>query len=83
VKQGVEAWDHWRRSNMTVVPNLSGADLSRMILWRGNFSYAPFPPVMAAMGLLTEAHRSGSGARHKEASEMCHALPIQRMESDA
>lgn len=37
LKKGMQEWDSWRRQNLAVVPDLSGADLSKMILWRGNF----------------------------------------------
>ncbi len=31
LKQGVESWNTWRTSQKNIVPDLSGADLSRLL----------------------------------------------------
>jgi len=40
LKQGVEVWNKWRREHPRIKPDLSGADLSRAILYGANFSKA-------------------------------------------
>ena len=36
LKQGVEAWNQWRRANHVIPPNLSLADLNEAHLIRAN-----------------------------------------------
>lgn len=38
LKQGVDAWNEWRRDNPTVEVNLSNANLIRAELWRANLN---------------------------------------------
>ncbi|MBZ0316184.1 MAG: TIR domain-containing protein, partial [Anaerolineae bacterium] len=40
LKQGVEAWNQWRKENRDVRPDLSGANLSGANLWRADLSEA-------------------------------------------
>ena len=69
LKQGVEAWDHWRRNNMVVIPDLSGADICGMILWRGNFSRVNFSNARLVktdfqFSNLSSSNFSGADMRH-------------------
>jgi uncharacterized protein YjbI with pentapeptide repeats len=40
LKQGVEAWNQWRSNSIRIQPDLGGADLSEMLLWKVNLSEA-------------------------------------------
>ena len=37
LKQGVEVWNEWRKENPNVIPDLTGANLSRADLTKRNF----------------------------------------------
>ncbi|HBB31218.1 MAG TPA: hypothetical protein DDZ80_16405 [Cyanobacteria bacterium UBA8803] len=55
LKQGVEAWNQWRENNDQILPDLSGADLSRANLNEANLSMANLNQVDLRMANLSDA----------------------------
>jgi hypothetical protein len=60
LKQGVSPWNTWRKSNPTIVPDLSGADLSGRNLTEVNFSGANLTRTNLTNADLTGADLTGA-----------------------
>lgn len=63
LKQGVEAWNQWRETNYPIVPDLSGADLSRANLNHVNLTGAYLCEVDLTMASLSDANLTGADLR--------------------
>ncbi len=63
LKQGVEAWNQWRETNYFIVPDLSGADLSRANLNQVNLAGAYLCEVDLRMANLSDANLTGADLR--------------------
>jgi len=60
LKQGVEAWNRWRRQNPETIPNLVGANLIRAILSGANLREANLRGALLFNADLREASLSGA-----------------------
>lgn len=56
LKQGVEAWNAWRRDNSAIVPDLKGADLSQADLSRADLSGADLSGAILVQANLSTAN---------------------------
>ncbi|MCP2729458.1 pentapeptide repeat-containing protein [Limnofasciculus baicalensis] len=63
LKQGVEGWNQWRESNYLIVPDLSGADLSRANLNHVNLTGAYLCETDLRMANVSEADLTGANLR--------------------
>jgi hypothetical protein len=66
LKQGVEKWNAWRQDNLTIRPNLSGADLrdanlGSAVLEGADLSGADLSVANLALADLTNADLGGEG----------------------
>lgn len=60
LKEGVEAWNEWRRNNPNIIPDLSEVDLSRINLSRANFTEAKLSRANLTEADLSEANLGGA-----------------------
>ena len=60
LKQGVTAWNKWRRENANILPDLSGANLSKANLSGANLSEANLVGANLTEANLTEANLTGA-----------------------
>lgn len=63
LKQGVEGWNQWRESNYLIVPDLSGADLSRANLNHVNLTGAYLCETDLRMANISDADLTGADLR--------------------
>jgi hypothetical protein len=63
IKEGVEAWNDWRKANPEIVPDLSGADLARTHLRKANLSGANLYQANLYAADLSGANLTGANFR--------------------
>ena len=63
LKQGVEGWNQWRENNYIIVPDLSGADLSRANLNHVNLTGAYLCETDLRMANVSDADLTGADLR--------------------
>lgn len=63
LKQGVEGWNQWRENNDIIVPDLSGADLSRANLNQVNLTGAYLCEIDLRMANISDADLTGANLR--------------------
>jgi hypothetical protein len=61
--EGVEAWNRWRKRNLTIKPDLSGADLSGANLHRADLSEANLGGALLSRADLRSAKLSGANVK--------------------
>jgi uncharacterized protein YjbI with pentapeptide repeats len=75
LKQGVEAWNRWRKDNRAVLPDLREANLKGADLSRANLSEANLDGAGLSGATLSEANVSGASisGSNLEAANLCGA----------